>query len=271
MRPRTYRVTHAHREIPNTFTLGLQPEDGAAVPAFAPGQFNMLYVFGVGEIAISISGDPRQPTTLLHTVRSVGTVSRALRASRRDAVVGVRGPFGTAWPLASAEGKDVVLVAGGIGLAPLRPVIYHLMAERERYGRLTLLYGARSPADILYRRELHQWRARLDLDVLVTVDQAVPTWRGSVGVVTRLIARALGDAGKTVAMVCGPEIMMRLSAAELLTRGVAPDSIYVSIERNMKCALGFCGHCQLGSYFVCKDGPVFPLNRVHELLLRQEV
>jgi NAD(P)H-flavin reductase len=182
----------------------------------------------------------------------------------------VRGPFGTGWPLEAAEGRDVIVVAGGIGLAPLRPVIYRLMAERERYRRVVLLYGARTPRDILFRRELEHWRSRLDLDVLVTVDRADPSWNGSVGVVTRLISRAPIDPANAVAFLVGPEIMMRLTAAELMKIGLVAEAIYLSMERNMKCAVGFCGHCQFGPYFVCKDGPVFSLPRVQHLLLQRE-
>jgi NAD(P)H-flavin reductase len=186
-------------------------------------------------------------------------------------MLGVRGPFGSHWPIEQAAGKDVVMMAGGIGLAPLRSTMYHLLAHRERYGRVILLYGARSPADILYHHELEHWRARLDLDISVTVDHAPSTWRGSVGVVTRLISRAPFDPGKTIAFICGPEIMMRFSAAGLQASGVAAEQIYVSLERNMKCAVGFCGHCQYQPYFVCRDGPVFQYSRVQHLLTQREI
>jgi NAD(P)H-flavin reductase len=259
------------RETDDTFTVELQPADGARRTAFAPGQFNMVYVFGVGEIPISISGDPLRARTLLHTTREVGAVTRAMRQLRPGDVVGVRGPFGTHWPVAEAEGNDVVIVAGGIGLAPLRPALYSLLARREKYGRVVLLYGARTPTDILYRRELEQWRARFDLEVYATVDRAMSGWRGNVGVVTALVPRAPFDALNTVAMVCGPEVMMRFTVLELQKRGVAADSIFLSLERNMKCAVGFCGHCQLGPVFVCKDGPVFRYDRVKDWLARWEV
>jgi NAD(P)H-flavin reductase len=173
--------------------------------------------------------------------------------------------------VAEAEGNDVVIVAGGIGLAPLRPALYSLLARREKYGRVVLLYGARTPTDILYRRELEQWRARFDLEVYATVDRAMSGWRGNVGVVTALVPRAPFDALNTVAMVCGPEVMMRFTVLELQKRGVAADSIFLSLERNMKCAVGFCGHCQLGPVFVCKDGPVFRYDRVKDWLARWEV
>ncbi len=271
MVPQRYRIQHLRREIPDTFTLELEPEDGGDIPQFATGQFNMLYVFGVGEIPISISGDPAKRRPLVHTTRAVGTVSKAMRDLKPDDIIGVRGPFGSSWPIKQAEGKDIVIAAGGIGLAPLRSVMYHTISHREKYGKAVLLYGARTPADILYRRELEHWRAHFDLEVYVTVDRATGSWRGSVGVVTRLIPRAPFDPQNTVAMVCGPEIMMRFTVLELEKRGVAQENIYVSMERNMKCAIGMCGHCQYGPNFVCKDGPVFPYNQIHGILTKWEI
>ena len=271
MLPQRYRIQRVHREIPDTFTLELEPEEGVDIPQFATGQFNMLYVFGVGEIPISISGDPAKRKPLVHTTRAVGTVSKAMRELKANDVIGVRGPFGSYWPIKQAEGKDVVIAAGGIGLAPLRSVMYHILSHREKYGKTVLLYGARTPEDILYRHELEQWRAQFDLEVDVTVDRATGSWRGSVGVVTRLIPRASFDPNNTIAMVCGPEIMMRFTAAELEKRGVALENIYVSMERNMKCAIGMCGHCQYGPNFVCKDGPVFQYSQIQGLLSKREV
>lgn len=271
MLPKRYRIQKVHREIPDTFTLELEPEAGTDIPQFATGQFNMLYVFGVGEIPISISGDPAKRRPLVHTTRAVGTVSKAMGELKPDDIIGVRGPFGRHWPIKQAEGKDIVIAAGGIGLAPLRSVMYHILAHREKYGQAVLLYGARTAEDILYRNELEQWRAKFDLEVDVTVDRATGSWKGSVGVVTRLIPRASFDPNNTIAMVCGPEIMMRFTAAELEKRGVALENIYVSMERNMKCAIGMCGHCQYGPNFVCKDGPVFQYSQIQGLLSKREV
>ena len=271
MLPQRYRIQRVHREIPDTFTLELEPEDGGKIPQFATGQFNMLYIFGFGEIPISISGDPAKRRPLVHTTRAVGTVSKAMRDLKPDDVIGVRGPFGSSWPIKQAEGKDIVIAAGGIGLAPLRSVMYHIISHREKYGKAVLLYGARTPADILYRRELEHWRAHFDLEVYVTVDRATGSWRGSVGVVTRLIPRAPFDPQNTVVLVCGPEIMMRFTVVELEKRGVAQENIYVSMERNMKCAIGMCGHCQYGPNFVCKDGPVFPYSHIRGLLTKWEI
>ena len=271
MLPRLYTVERVKQETHDTFTLELAQATGGRDAAFRPGQFNMLYVYGVGEVPISISGDPSRTRTLVHTTRAVGTVTRRMRQLKRGDALGVRGPFGTAWPIEAARGNDIVLVAGGIGLAPLRPAIYELLAQRDKYGKVVLLYGTRSPADMLFRKELEQWRARFDLDVYVTVDRAMGGWRGNVGVVTNLIPRAPFDALNAAAFVCGPEVMMRYTAAELQKRGIKSERIHLSMERNMKCAVGFCGHCQFGPVFICKDGPVFRLDQIRELLARREI
>jgi NAD(P)H-flavin reductase len=271
MLPQRYRILRVRREIADTFTMELEPEDGSDIPPFITGQFNMLYVYGVGEIPISISGDPAKRRPLVHTTRAVGIVSRAMSELAPGDVIGVRGPFGSHWPIEQAIGKDIVIVAGGIGLAPLRSAMYQIISQREKYGKIVLLYGARTPRDILYRRELENWRAHFDLEVYVTVDRAITGWHGSVGVVTRLVSRAPFDPRATVALVCGPEIMMRFSAMELENRGVAAERIFVSMERNMKCAIGLCGHCQYGPYFVCKDGPVFQYSRVQNWLAKGEI
>ena len=270
MTPRMFRVMKNYNDTADCYTLSLKPEEGDPL-LFAPGQFTMLYAFGRGEVPISISGDPSDPGTLIHTIREVGPVTQALREVKKGGLVGVRGPYGTAWPVKEAEGNDVVFVAGGIGLAPLRPALYHVLHRRSRYGKVALLYGARTPNDILYREELEKWRARFDMQVEVTVDRSQAMWRGHVGVVTRLVSRASFDPVSTVAMVCGPEVMMRFAVSELTSRGVAQEQIHVSLERNMKCAVGFCGHCQLGPAFICKDGPVFPFPEVKRLLSIREV
>jgi NAD(P)H-flavin reductase len=269
MLPVPHRIERVRRETRDTFTLELAPVSGAAI--FSPGQFNMLYVFGAGESAISISGHPGRPEKLVHTVRAVGVVTRAMRKLKRGDSIGVRGPFGAGWPVDFSEGRDVVLVTGGIGLAPLRPVIYHVLANREKYGKLVLLYGARTPADLLYTREFETWRRRPDTYIDSTVDAAGRDWRGNVGVVTRLIPRADFDAANAIAMICGPEIMMRYTVAEMQKRGVSLDRIFVSMERNMKCAVVACGHCQYGPHFLCSDGPVLSFDRISELFGKREI
>ena len=269
--PRLLRVRRKVQETHDTFTLELAPDRKRDGRAFAPGQFNMLYVFGVGEVPISISSDPDSPELLKHTTREVGNVTRAMRALAAGDMIGVRGPFGEPWPIEQGVGHDVVLIAGGIGLAPLRAALYRLITGRERYGRLVLLYGTRTPHDILFSAELDMWRAGSRLEVYVTVDRALDSWPGQVGVVTSLISRAPFDPAHAMAMICGPEIMMRLAARELEQRGVAPQNIYLSLERNMKCGIGHCGHCQCGPVFVCRDGPVFSYDRIRPLLAKAEL
>ena len=268
MLPRVARVVRRRRDGPDVWTLDLE---AAASDGFAPGQFNMLTAFGVGEVPISMSGDPAEPKRLVHTIRSVGAVSRALVRLRPGDPAGLRGPFGAGWPIAEMARHDVVIVAGGLGLAPLRPALYRLLAERDRYGRIVLLYGTRSPGDILFRRELEGWRRRLDIDIEVTVDHAGTDWHGDVGVVTTLIPRAAFDPPHAVALVCGPEVMMRFALAALRKAGLGDEAIHLSMERNMKCAIGFCGHCQFGPVFVCRDGPVFRLDRLKGLLSMKEI
>jgi len=266
-----FTVARVHRELHDTFSLDLKLPSTGHTFEYRPGQFNMLYMYGVGEVPISISGDPLVRGRLVHTIRAVGAVTDAMSKLKAGDTVGVRGPYGVGWPVDEAVGHDVVLVAGGIGLAPIRPVIYHLLAHRDKYGKIILLFGARSPEDILYRKLLEKWRGRLDLETYITVDRASRGWHGNVGVVTTLIQRAPFDPYHCLAMVCGPEIMMRFTVLELQKRGVFEDKIYVSMERNMKCGIGLCGHCQMGPYFVCKDGPVFNYDRIKELFNRREL
>ncbi len=270
MVPRIGRVRRRRREGPDVWTLDIEPVEMSAA-IFTPGQFNMLTVFGVGEVPISFSGDPAETSRLVHTVRSVGPVSAALTRLRTGEVVGIRGPFGAGWPMAEAVGRDVVVVAGGLGLAPLRPALYRLLAERERYGKMVLLYGTRNPDEILFRQELEAFRRRLDIDIEVIVDHAIGDWHGQVGVVTTLIPRAAFDPLHAMALVCGPEVMMRFAINALRDVSVAEDAIYLSMERNMKCAVGFCGHCQFGPHFVCRDGPVFRYDQLRSLLRLNEI
>lgn len=270
MLPRPFRIEKVRRELSDTFTMELVAVEGGEF-AFQPGQFNMLYVFGVGEIPISISGDPADRSLLVHTTRAVGTVSKALDACKAGDVIGVRGPFGTIWPVEAAYGRDLVFVAGGVGLAPLRPAIYHAMAHRQRFGRVMVLYGARTPEDILYKKELERWRGRFDMDVVVTVDRATGKWGGNVGVVTTLVAKGGFDPQQSTAFVCGPEVMMRYAAMALEKRGIGRDHLWLSVERNMKCGCGLCGHCQWGPHFVCKDGPVFRYDRIADLFAISEL
>ncbi len=271
MRPAAWRVASTRPETHDTYTMELEPAEKGAPYSFLPGQFNMLYAPGVGEAALSMSGTAGPTDRVVHTVRAVGRVTRTLQRLQRGDALGLRGPFGTPWPVDEAHGHDVLIVAGGIGLAPLRPALRRILAERDRFGRVTLLFGARTPADILFAREIETWRGRFDVDVAVTVDRAGAGWHGSVGVVTTLVPRANFDPANTTAFVCGPEIMMHFAQRDLARRGVPDDHVWISMERNMRCGVGFCGHCQFGPYFVCKDGPVFRYDRVAALLGVREV
>jgi NAD(P)H-flavin reductase len=269
MLPRPFEVIDRRRETPDTWTLTLRDCEDGRLP-FSPGQFTMLSSFGIGEVPISISGDPEESGRLVHTVRAVGPATRAICESGAGSVLGVRGPFGGPWPVEEIEGADVVVLAGGIGLAPLRPAILALLARRECYGRLLLLYGGRSPEQLLYADELESWRER-GLEVVLTVDSAGPEWLGRVGVVPRLVDRAELDPDLGAALMCGPEVMMRFAAAALARTGLPAARVYVSIERNMQCGVGLCGHCQLGPTLICRDGPVYtweqlaPWLRIREL------
>lgn len=265
--PHPLRIVEQTRETADTFTLRIETE--AHGFAFAPGQFNMVYAFGVGEVAISISGDPTKPETLLHTIRAVGNVTRAITRLEVGDSVGIRGPYGSAWPMDQAAGGDVLVIAGGLGLAPLRPVVYQVLARRQQFGRVALLYGARSPSDRLFARELEEWSELLDLTVIV--DHAGVEWTGRVGVVPALISETALDPANTTALLCGPEVMMRFCARALAERGLGPERIFVSLERNMKCAVGMCGHCQYRETFVCKDGPIVPLERIAPIFDLREI
>jgi NAD(P)H-flavin reductase len=271
MMPQPHLVREVTKETPDTFTLTLQPENESRERSFQPGQFSMLWVFGVGELPISISGDPGKQDRLVYTVRSVGKATNALVSQKAGSGVGVRGPFGAGWPVEEARGRDLVVVAGGIGLAPLRPVIYHVLSHRQEYERLVVLYGARSPRDLLYRKELTAWARQRDTQVLVTVDYGGLSWRNHVGVVTTLFKYARLRPSRSVAMLCGPEIMMRFVARDLEAQGFGRGQIYLSMERNMKCAVGFCGHCQYGPRFICKDGPVFPYEELRPMMDKYEL
>ena len=268
--PAPWRVTSRRRESADTVTLELEPPPGETF-AFRPGQFNMLGAFGTGQVPISISGDPAAGGPVLHTIRDVGMATHALCALEPGDRVGVRGPYGTWWPLEEAEGADVMIIAGGIGLPPVRPAVYHLLAHRDRYQRVVLLYGARTPADLLFTDELADWRSRFDLDVQVTVDTAAGGWRGDVGVVPDLIATTRFDPETATAFMVGPEIMMRFTVRALRSAGVPDDRIFLSMERNMQCAVAMCGHCQLGPFLVCRDGPVFCHRQVARWLSLREV
>lgn len=270
MLPAPLRIRKVRRETADTFTVHLDAPDREAGFRFAPGQFNMLYVFGVGEAAISISGDPGATGEIVHTIRSVGTVTNAIRKQHSGGVLGVRGPYGSGWPIEEARGGDLLLIAGGLGLAPLRPAVHHVLRHRADFRNVALLVGARTPEDLLFRGELRRWARHGSIQVLVTVDRATPKWRGPVGVVPSLLKEVRFEAQRTLAFVCGPEVMMRFCERELARLGLGPAQLHLSLERNMKCAIGFCGHCQLGPAFLCMDGPVLRYDRVLPFFLTRE-
>jgi NAD(P)H-flavin reductase len=259
MAPTAYSVVHRRWETADTATLVLAPV-AEALPVPAPGQFVMLWAFGVGEVPISTAGVTPE-SHLEHTIRAAGMATRALVGLEAGAVVGVRGPFGTGWDVERAEHGSLLVMAGGIGLAPLRPAVRAALEHRDAHDRVTVLVGARAPDELLYRDELAAWAARPDVDLEVTVDHvpggAGAGWTGHVGLVTELLSQADLDPVGTTAFICGPEVMMRHAAQAVIDRGVSPGSVRLSTERNMRCAIGHCGHCQLGGTFVCLDGPVF--------------
>lgn len=268
MVPVSFRVAQREQDTVDTWTLRLEPLSGPG-PSIAPGQFMMVYAFGVGEVPISVSGHPMRPGPVVLTVRAVGAVTAAICNSEPGTTLGLRGPFGTPWPVEGARGSDIVVMAGGIGLAPLRSIVLHVLEQRAAYGSATVLYGARTPDDLLYTRLLDEWRRTIDVEV--TVDTAGPDWLGRVGVVTKLLPGARFRPERTTAFVCGPEIMMRFAARALLERGLPPERIFASMERHMDCGIGLCGHCQLGPTLICRDGPVYPYSQLARWLEVREL
>ena len=270
MTPRRFRVNGKRQDTADTTTLWLSPVDGGPLH-FAAGQFTMLGAFGVGEVPISISGHPEEDALLQHTIRDVGGVTHSLVASEPGDVLSVRGPFGHGWGVGDAAAADLVIVAGGIGLAPLRPALLEAVSHRESYGRVVLVYGARTPADLLFLDELQLWRSWADLSVHITVDAADASWSGAVGLVTTPLSRIEIDPQGALALVCGPEVMMRHVATGLRDLGLPGDRIRLSMERIMQCGLGLCGHCQLREHFLCVDGPVLPWSVLEPLMRTREL
>lgn len=263
MQPYWAEVVEIQPEAPGVGTYWLRFLDPSmqASYRFLPGQFNMLSMPGLGESAISISSSPESPERIGHTVRYVGNVTHAISRLKVGDVVGVRGPFGSAWPLERLKGRDIVLTAGGIGLPPLRSALYPIMNHRQDYGRVVVLYGARTPQDLQFTREYKDWE-KAGVELMVTVDRADDSWKGQVDVVPILFYRMRLNPANTSILTCGPEIMIRFVIFEALARRIAAENIFVSMERNMKCGLGLCGHCQIGPFFVCKDGPVFSFDQI---------
>ncbi|MFH1766197.1 MAG: 4Fe-4S dicluster domain-containing protein, partial [Gemmatimonadota bacterium] len=255
--PSPAQVIHVREETPDTATLWMEPTGPFR---WRPGQFNMLSIAGIGDVPISISG--QDGAAILHTIRAVGAATDALTNLEAGDLVGVRGPFGTSWPLSYSRGRIVTVIAGGIGLAPLRGAIREMAANPKFYPSVRILYGARTPGDILYPEELDRWNRHLHMKVGITVDRAHSSWTGHVGVVTNFLRRAEEVRPDSLYLICGPEIMMRVVIDQLLQAGVPEANIFVSLERNMECGAGFCGRCQKGPFFICKDGPVFRYDQV---------
>jgi len=271
MVPLPYRLCEISEEIPSCMTLRVEPESEEFFQPWMPGQFFMIYVFGHGEVPVSTSGNPEKQGQLTFTVMSVGSVTQAICRLTPGDSIGLRGPFGSVWPLDKLEGRDIIVMAGGLGLAPLRPVLYHLLSHGDAYGDIRLLYGTRQPDKIVFSDEVLQWHQDKTIDVEVTVDNAGRDWTGKVGVITDLLKDISLNTSNTSVLICGPEVMMRFSAYALLDLGVAASNIFVSMERNMKCAVKTCGRCQYGPYFICHDGPVFSFDRVRHLFKVREL
>lgn len=249
-----------------TYRLCLDDSHDPSIYEFQPGQFNMLYVPGVGESAMSISGDAHDRDAWIHTTRLVGNVTNSLAKLQPGQTLGLRGPFGTGWPIEQLRGHDVILVAGGLGLPPLRPLIYHILRHRSQFGFVSLIVGARTPVGLLYPSQYSEW-ASSGIDIQLTVDRPTTGWHGNLGVVTTLLDRIkLPAIDQTCVVTCGPEVMMKYAAMSAIRRGIRSDRIWVSMERNLQCAVGLCGHCQLGPAFICKDGPVFRYDRLQPYL-----
>lgn len=270
MLPMPYRVLSLIWEAPEVYTVDLAPVDESIGP-WLPGQFVMAYVFGTGEVPISVSSNPGDHDHISLTIRAGGFVTKAGGELHAGDIVGVRGPFGTSWPVDEAIDRDIIIVAGGIGLAPLRSVVYTAINRRPDFGDVTILYGARQPEAILYRTEMERWAQTHAIRSSLTVDEGNNDWTGPVGLVTELVETMDAPSDQTMAFVCGPDIMMRFVAEALVGRGLKPENTYLTMERNMKCAVGLCGHCQMGSLFVCYDGPVLPLPRVRQLMAIEEI
>lgn len=269
--PHAATVVTRTDESRGIFTLQVRLDDPAAQAAyrFAPGQFNMLYLYGVGEVPISIMSDPEERDGIGHTVRALGRVTQGLAALKPGDKLGVRGPFGRGWPLQEVSGCDVVLVTGGLGCAPVVSVIHYVLRRRDRFGKLVIIQGVRHADELIWREHYDRWAKLPATQVLVAADEGAPLWPWHVGRVTDLFDLARFDPNCAVAMMCGPEGMMRAAGKSLLSHGLPEARLYLSMERNMQCAVGRCGHCQIGGAFVCHNGPVFNWGEMKNLIGRR--
>ncbi len=261
-------VVERVQESDSIFTLRLRLTDPEARNQyrFVPGQFNMVYLYGVGEVAISIVSDPESEALLDHTIRAVGRVTHGLARLQAGERIGIRGPFGRGWPMPLAEGRDVFIVTGGLGCAPVVAVINYVLARRARFGRICIVQGVKHAEDMIWRERYAEWSAHPDVQVLLAAEHGGVLWPWHVGLVTELFDQTIVEPSRTIVMMCGPEGMMRAAAKGLMQRGIAPAEIYLSMERNMQCGVGHCGHCQFGGSFICRNGPVYRYSEVQALL-----
>jgi len=267
-RPMPAEVTAFIQESETIFTLRLRlvDPDERARYRFSPGQFNMLYLFGVGEVPISIVSDPTDDEVIDHTIRIVGRVTKGLAQLKQGDQVGLRGPFGRGWPLNLAANKDLIIVTGGLGCAPVVAAINYALKRRNLYQRLSIVQGVKHSNDLIWQAMYEQWRSLDGVEVLLAADESGPAWPFHTGRITELLDQLSADPKESIAMLCGPEGMMHAAAERLVELGVADSDVYLSLERNMQCAIGHCGHCQFGADFICKDGPVFPYPAVRDRL-----
>lgn len=265
--PTTAIIKGRRQESATIFTLDLSFTNPSLHSnySFHPGQFNMIYLYGVGEVAISISSDPKENALISHTIRAVGRVTKALAKLTVGDFVGIRGPYGQGWPLKESCGKDVIIVTGGLGCAPVVSVISYILARRDQYGTLSILQGVKHSDDLIFRKQYAHWQRHPNTKIYIAADQAGPKWPWSVGYVTDMIQQLTLNPENTVAMMCGPEGMMHAAISALVQRHIPEESIFLSMERNMECGIGQCGHCQYGGLFICKDGPVFAYPQIKAL------
>lgn len=263
--PNAATIVRRTQESPSIFTFDTAFVDSAVEFRFQPGQFNMVYLYGVGEVPISISSDPANTAYISHTIRKVGRVTNALDCLHEGDIIGIRGPYGKGWPLDEAKGKDVLIITGGLGCAPTVAVIKYILARRKQYGHLKILQGVKHSEDFIYRQAYQKWQQAPNTEVHIAADKANAQWSWAVGYVTDLIDSLTLRPEQTIVMMCGPEMMMHTAVNVLSTKGIEENQIYLSMERNMECGIGLCGHCQYGGLFLCKDGPVFSYPQVKPL------
>jgi NAD(P)H-flavin reductase len=256
------------QESDTIFTLQLRLTDPKLHEAYrySPGQFNMLYLYGVGEVAISIVSDPEHEDLLTHTINRVGRVTRGFAQVREGQRIGIRGPFGRGWPLREAEGQDVIIISGGLGCAPVISVINHIIRRRERFGHLTVVQKVKHVDEFIWPERFERWKHVPDTSVLVASTKGSVNWRWQVSPRIQVLEQVQVRSERTIVMICGPEGMMLSATDYLVKQGVPESSVYFSMERNMQCAVGHCGHCQFGGLFICKDGPVFAYSEIKHLL-----